>query len=60
MDGPDGILDVLADNDILEVIWSGGSGLAATRIPIGPNARLDITASGGLTMDEIVVRQPAP
>ena len=60
MDGPDGTLDVLADNDILEVTWSGGSGLAATRIPIVPNARLNITASGGLTMDEIIVRQPVP
>jgi beta-fructofuranosidase len=59
MGGLDGILDVLADNDILEITWSGGSGLAATRILCCPTAQLGIRASGGLIMDEIVVRQPA-
>ena len=59
MDGWNGILDVLADNDIVEVTWSGGSGLAATRISLCPTANLVIRASGGLTMDGIVVRQPA-
>jgi len=56
--GDVGLLDIVVDTDILEVTWSGGSGIAATRIPANPRAELVITADEQVQVDDVEISGP--
>jgi hypothetical protein len=56
--GDVGLLDIVVDTDILEVTWSGGSGIAATRIPANPRAEIVITADEQVQVNDVEISRP--